>query len=134
MKSPTTNVNSVEFVRKLIFLKLREALRYCSLRSAMFRTTCDTTKIAREKLHATLVSGNAFHLYLYQFVATLLYLIPSILFTGSSATQEQITEDTTQSSAVTVDEEAELKELEFRARALESLVRARERQMKNEPA
>ena len=32
----------------------------------------------------------------------------------------------------TADEEAELKELEFRARALESLVRARERQMKIE--
>jgi len=54
------------------------------------------------------------------------------LVEGSSATQEQTAEDTTQSSAMTVDEEAELKELEFRARALESLVRARERQMKNE--
>ena len=57
-----------------------------------------------------------------------------MLFAGSSAAQEQTTEDITQSSAITVDEEAELKELEFRARALESLVRARERQMKNEPA
>jgi len=54
------------------------------------------------------------------------------LVEGSSATQEQTSEATTQSSAITVDEEAELKELEFRARALESLVRARERQMKNE--
>lgn len=57
-----------------------------------------------------------------------------MLFAGSSAAQEQTTEDITQSSAIIVDEEAELKELEFRARALESLVRARERQMKNEPA
>lgn len=57
-----------------------------------------------------------------------------MLFAGSSAAQEQTIEDITQSSAITVDEEAELKELEFRARALESLVRARERQMKNEPA
>lgn len=53
-----------------------------------------------------------------------------ILFTGSSTTQQQSTDDTNQASEVTVDEEAELKELEFRARALESLVRARERQMK----
>ncbi|KAL9950430.1 hypothetical protein ACROYT_G042925 [Oculina patagonica] len=52
------------------------------------------------------------------------------LVEGSSATQEQTTDDTTQPTGVSVEEEAELKELEFRARALESLVRARERQMK----
>ena len=57
-------------------------------------------------------------------------IISSVLFTGSSAAQEQATDDTSQSAGQTVDEEAELRELEFRARALESLVRARERQMK----
>lgn len=48
--------------------------------------------------------------------------------------QEQTTGDPAQDNGATVDEEAELKELEFRARALESLVRARERQMKIDQA
>ena len=54
-------------------------------------------------------------------------------FVGRSAMQENNKGDTGQFDAgPTADEEAELKELEFRARALESLVRARERQMKIE--
>ena len=53
-------------------------------------------------------------------------------FAGRSALQENNKGDPGQSDGPTADEEAELKELEFRARALESLVRARERQMKIE--
>ena len=53
-------------------------------------------------------------------------------FTGRSAIQENNKGDTVQFDGPAADEEAELKELEFRARALESLVRARERQMKIE--
>ena len=52
--------------------------------------------------------------------------------TGSSVMQDKGVGDLDQFAGPTVDEEAELKELEFRARALESLVRARERQMKIE--
>ena len=70
-------------------------------------------------------------LSVFNFNSSKQYLYLSF-YLGGSAAQEQTTEDATQSSAITVDEEAELKELEFRARALESLVRARERQMKNE--
>lgn len=51
---------------------------------------------------------------------------------GRSAMQENNKGDPGQFDGPTADEEAELKELEFRARALESLVRARERQMKIE--
>ena len=47
--------------------------------------------------------------------------------------QEQTADSQAQSCEAKVSEEAELKELEFRARALESLVRARERQMKLPP-
>lgn len=54
------------------------------------------------------------------------------LVEGSSTIQEKKTD--TESGGPNVDEEAELKELEFRARALESLVRARERQMKIQQA
>lgn len=52
------------------------------------------------------------------------------LVEGNSTAQQQTTEDTPHPAEGTVDEEAELRELEFRARALESLVRARERQMR----
>lgn len=52
------------------------------------------------------------------------------LVEGTSLIQEQSTPNSVQSGVATVDDEAELKELEFRARALQSLVRARERQMK----
>jgi len=54
------------------------------------------------------------------------------LVEGSREVEEQTTSGPAQSADATVDEEAELKELEFRARALESLVRAREQQMKIE--
>ena len=49
-------------------------------------------------------------------------------FAGRSARQENNKADPVQFDRLTADEEADLKELEFRARALESLVRARERQ------
>lgn len=52
------------------------------------------------------------------------------LVEGNNTAQQQATEDTSHSTEGTLDEEAELRELEFRARALESLVRARERQMR----
>lgn len=50
------------------------------------------------------------------------------LFAGTSVLTEQAS-DISRSGESSVDAESELKELEFRARALESLVRAREQQM-----
>ena len=50
------------------------------------------------------------------------------LFSGTSVLTEQAS-DISRSGDSNVDAESELKELEFRARALESLVRAREQQM-----